>query len=151
MSSTDSTIKQILKLQKQMNRLIRSLQSGTEATTASDTDSSVSSTKKKTKGGDKLTRKPNAWSSWVKEVNTRHASEFATYRTDNPELKGHAIQFAKVWRDAHAAEYDTFAKAHAAGAAAEAVVATVPVAVEPVAAPVVTAVKAVKKVAKKAE
>jgi len=107
-NNVESLLKKLVKHQKQMNSLL----SEVLAALGGSSDSSVigvSDGEKK----EKKPRKANAWSSWVKHAPATHATDFVKYREAHPEMKGHAIQFAKEWKETHTAEYETFVAGHA--------------------------------------
>lgn len=137
-NNVESLLKKLVKHQKQMNSLLSDVLT---ALGGSGSGGAASEGAKK----EKKPRKPNAWSGWVKHAPAAHADDFAKYREAHPDMKGHAIQFAKEWKEAHTSEYEAFVAEHAEkqsvadGSASE----------SEAAAPVAVA-KPAKKVAKKA-
>lgn len=136
-NNVESLLKKLVKHQKQMNSLLSEV-----LTSLGGSSSSVGSEGAKK---EKKPRKPNAWSGWVKHAPAAHADDFTKYREAHPDMKGHAIQFAKEWKEAHTSEYEAFVAEHAdkqsvADGSASESEAAAPVAVKP----------AAKKVAKKA-
>lgn len=101
--NVESLLKKLVKHQKQMNSLL------SEVVTALGGSGSATDGEKK----EKKPRKANAWSGWVKHAPATHADDFAKYREAHPDMKGHAIQFAKEWKEAHTSEYEAFVAEHA--------------------------------------
>lgn len=127
-NNVESLLKKLVKHQKQMNSLL------SDVLAALGGSGSATDGEKK----EKKPRKPNAWSGWVKHAPATHADDFAKYREAHPDMKGHAIQFAKEWKESHASEYEAFVAEHADkhsvvdGSASESEAAA-PVAAKPVA------------------
>jgi inhibitor of KinA sporulation pathway (predicted exonuclease) len=157
-NDVESLLKKLVKHQKQMNSLLSEVlvALGGSGSSGGGGGGGASDSGKK----EKKPRKANAWSSWVKHAPASHAGDFAKYRETHPEMKGHAIQFAKEWKETHTSEYETFVAEHTEkhsvvdGSASEAEKAPAAVAVAvavaaPVATPVAAAKPKVKRVIKK--
>jgi inhibitor of KinA sporulation pathway (predicted exonuclease) len=104
-NNIESLLKKLVKHQKQMNSLLSDVMTAL----GGSGDGAASEGSKK----EKKPRKANAWSGWVKHAPASHADDFAKYREAHPEMKGHAIQFAKEWKESHTSEYETFVAEHA--------------------------------------
>lgn len=107
-NNVESLLKKLAKHQKQMNSLLSEVLATLGGGGSGSSAIGVSDSEKK----EKKPRKANAWSSWVKHAPASHADDFVKYREAHPEMKGHAIQFAKEWKESHTAEYDTFVAEH---------------------------------------
>ena len=101
-NNVESLLKKLVKHQKQMNSLLD------DVLTSLGGGASSSDNEKK----QKKPRKPNAWSSWVQSVSASHTGDFAKFRESHPDMKGHAIQFAKEWKETHITEYEAFVAEH---------------------------------------
>ena len=104
-NNVESLLKKLVKHQKQMNSLLSDVMT---ALGGSGGGAASEGAKK-----EKKPRKANAWSGWVKHAPASHADDFVKYREAHPEMKGHAIQFAKEWKESHASEYEAFVAEHA--------------------------------------
>lgn len=76
--------------------------------------------KKEVSGEPKAKRTPTAWAAWCKEAKKLYPDDYASWLTENPDLKGPAVQFASFKKtnasDAYAAFVSQF-KANSAESA----------------------------------